>query len=212
MAVLCLPKAQQAAQSPQCQWEKEMEVKQVLLNFLLFFRMFCLFKQQGGSRWILAFLYKAFTDTDVHRNSWVHLQCCSLKCSLNEFLKTVIYCLSSPLLLYFTTKDAYLYLMTWVSLLKGDCTFSNCVIAKERKEERIVTDMSFNIFYGLAVLYVLQTRTLSYSWKVWIAVLKEMRAASGVILLDSLTSSFPFNLSKYVTLKIYSELGLNLKN
>lgn len=36
--------------------------------------------------------------------------------------------------------------------------------------------------------------------------LKEMRAASGVIPLYSLTSCFPFNVNKYVTLKIHSEL------
>lgn len=182
MAVICLPKPSRLHRAFSVSGRKKWKLNKHYQIFCFFSPVFCLFKRQGGSRWILVFSYKAFTETDVHSNSWVHLQSCSLKCSLNEFLKTVIYCLPS-LLLYFTTKDAYLHLMTWVSLLKGDCTFSNSVITTERKRERIITDMSFNNCYGLDLLYVLQTKTSSYSWKLWIAniVLKEMRAASGVI-------------------------------
>lgn len=102
------------------------------------------------------FVYKAFTEIDVRSNSSVHLQCHSLKALLNRFLKTVIYCLSFPLLLYSTTRDAYSYLITSVSLLKGAHTFSNSVTVRKRREGRIMMELSLNSCWGLAVLQLLQ--------------------------------------------------------
>lgn len=130
-----------------------MEVKQALLDFCaFFFQMLCLFNQQGVTRWMLVFVYKAFTEIDVHSNSWVHLQCRSLKALLNRFLKTVIYCLPFPLLLYSTTTDAYSYLMTSVSLLKGAHTFSNSVTVRKRREGRRMIELSLNGCGALAAL------------------------------------------------------------